>query len=331
MSGHEGETANHTAEATTSQSKETKYFVTGGAGFIGSHLVDRLVETGSVTVYDNLSSGRLEFIEHHRGKSNFRFIKGDLLDLDTLEQAVGGYDVVFHLAANPDIRAGSENTDLDLQQGTVVTYNLLEAMRINKIKKLVFASSGTVYGEATTAVSEDAGPLLPISLYGASKLAAEGLISAFCHLFDMQAWIFRFANVVGARNSHGVIFDFINKLKRNPQQLEILGDGTQRKPYLYIDDCIDGMLFALEHCHERVNVLNLGSDSSTDVTSIAAMLVDAMGLTEVKFSYTGGERGWKGDVPQVRFDITKMKNLGWKPRYSSDEAVRKAIRYILSR
>jgi len=329
MSGHEGKTANHTAEAMAFQSKESKYFVTGGAGFIGSHLVDRLVETGTVTVYDNLSSGRLEFIEHHRGNSNFRFIKGDLLDLDTLKQAVGGHDVVFHLAANPDIRAGSDKTDLDLEQGTVATYNLLEAMRLNKIKKLLFASSGTVYGEAATAVSEDAGPLLPISLYGASKLAAEGLISAFCHLFDMQAWIFRFANVVGARSSHGVIFDFINKLKRNPKQLEILGDGTQRKPYLYIDDCIDGMLFALEHCHEGVNVLNLGSDSSTAVTSIAAMLVDAMDLTGVKFSYTGGERGWKGDVPQVRFDITKMKNLGWKPRYSSDEVVAKAVKDVL--
>ena len=329
MSGRESKTASRTVEPIASQLKETAYFVTGGAGFIGSHLTDRLVETGTVTIYDNLSSGRVEFIEHHRGKSNFHFIKGDLLNLDTLKQAVGGHDVVFHLAANPDVRAGSEKTDLDLQQGTVATYNLLEAMRLNKIRKLVFASSGTVYGEAAAAVSEDAGPLLPISLYGASKLAAEGLISAFCHLFDMQAWIFRFANVVGARSSHGVIFDFINKLKRNPNKLEILGDGTQRKPYLYIDDCIDGMLFALEHCRERVNVLNLGSASSTDVTSIANMLVDAMGLTGVKFSYTGGERGWKGDVPQVRFDITRMKNLGWKPRYSSDEAVAQAVKDVL--
>jgi UDP-glucose 4-epimerase len=313
----------------TSELKESKYFVTGGAGFIGSHLIDRLVETSKVTVYDNLISGKLEFIEHHRGKSNFRFIKGDLLDLDTLKQAVGGHDVVFHLAANPDIRAGNERTNLDLEQGTVATYNLLEAMRLSRIKTLLFASSGTVHGEAATAVSEDAGPLLPISLYGASKLAAEGLISAFCHLFDIQAWVFRLANVVGARSSHGVIFDFINKLKRNPNQLEILGDGTQRKPYLYIDDCIDGMLFALEHCHERINVLNLGSDSSTDVTTIAAILVDAMSLTGVKFSYTGGKRGWKGDVPQVKFDMTKMKNLGWKPRYSSDEAVAKAVKDAL--
>ncbi|GAI38845.1 unnamed protein product, partial [marine sediment metagenome] len=164
---------------------------------------------------------------------------------------------------------------------------------------------------------------------GASKLACEGLISAFCHLFDMQAWIFRFANVVGARASHGVIFDFINKLKQNPEELEILGDGTQEKPYLYIDDCINGILFGLEHSQERVNVLNLGSDSSTNVTAIANMVVEAMGLSGVKFNYTGGNRGWRGDVPQVRFDITKMKKLGWKPRYSSDEAVRQAIKAIL--
>ncbi|GAI03515.1 unnamed protein product, partial [marine sediment metagenome] len=206
------------------------------------------------------------------------------------------------------------------------TYNVLEAMRLNQISKIVFASSSTVYGEAgTKAVAEDYGPLLPISLYGASKLACEGLISAFCHLFDMQAWIFRFANVVGARASHGVIFDFINKLKQNPEELEILGDGTQEKPYLYVGDCIDGILFGLEHSQEQVNVLNLGSDSSTNVTAIASMVVEAVGLSGVKFSYTGGERGWKGDVPQVRFDITKMKNLGWKPRYNSDGAVRQAI------
>jgi len=313
-----------------SNSGLTRYFITGGAGFIGSHLVDRLISSGEVTVYDNLSSGSKEFIQHHSGDSNFHFIQADLLDFATLNKAIANHDIVFHLAANPDVRAGSMNTNLDLQQGTLATYNLLEAMRLNQISKIVFASSSTVYGEAgTKAVAEDYGPLLPISLYGASKLASEGLISAFCHLFDMQAWIFRFANVVGARASHGVIFDFINKLKQNPEELEILGDGTQEKPYLYIDDCIDGILFGLEHFQERVNVLNLGSDSSTDVTAIASMVVEAVGLFGVKFSYTGGNRGWRGDIPQVRFDITKMKKLGWKPRYSSDEAVRQAIKDML--
>jgi UDP-glucose 4-epimerase len=314
-----------------SKDSRNKYFVTGGAGFIGSHLVDRLIELGEVTVYDNLSSGKLEHIEHHFDKINFRLMKADLLNFDTLRQSVSGHDAVFHLAANPDVRAGSENTDLDLKQGTIATRNLLEAMRLTNVKKLIFASSSTVYGEAARSVSEDSGPLLPISLYGASKLACEGLISAFCHLFDIRAWIFRIANVVGDRSSHGVIFDFINKLRQNPKELEILGDGTQSKPYLHIDDCINGMLFGLENCHERVNVLNLGCDSATDVTTIATIVVNAMGLSGVNFNYTGGIRGWKGDVPQVRFDVTKMDRLGWRPKFSSDEAVERAIKDILGR
>lgn len=307
-----------------------KIFITGGAGFIGSHLVDRLINSGEITVYDNLSSGSKELIQHHLGNPKFHFIQADLLDFDILNQAIADHDMVFHLAANPDVKAGSTNTNLDLRQGTIVTYNVLEAMKVNKISKIAFASSSTVYGEAgIKAVAEDYGPLLPISLYGASKLACEGLISAFCHLFNMQAWIFRFANVVGARASHGVIFDFINKLKQNPTELGILGDGTQEKPYLYIDDCINGILFGLKHSQEQVKVLNLGSDSSTNVTAIANMVVEAMGLSGVKFVYTGGNRGWRGDVPQVRFDIAKMKNLGWKPKYSSDEAVRHAIKDIM--
>jgi len=291
------------------QNKLERYFVTGGAGFIGSHLVDHLIDSGEVTVYDDLSSGRKKFLQHHLGKSNFHFTQGDLLDVDTLNKAIANHDVVFHLAANPDVRAGIDDTDLDLRQGTLATHNLLEAMRLNQISKIIFASSSTVYGEAgTKAVNEDYGPLLPISLYGASKLACEGLITAFCHLFNMQAWIFRFANVVGARATHGVIFNFSNRLKENPKELEILADGTQ----------------------EQVNVFNLGTDSSTSVTAIANMLVEAMGLSRVKFSYTGGKRGWPGDVPQVRYDITKMKNLGWRAGYSSDEAVRQAIKDILS-
>jgi len=314
-----------------SASKVNKYFVTGGAGFIGSHLVDRLINSGEVTVYDDLSSGRKEFLKHLLGKSNFHFTQGDLLDFDALNKAIANHDVVFHMAANPDVRAGFEDTDLDLRQGTLATYNLLEAMRLNQISKIIFASSSTVYGEAgIKAVNEDYGPLLPISLYGASKLACEGLISAFCHLFNMQAWIFRFANVVGPRATHGVIFNFTNKLKQNPEELEILADGTQQKPYLHVNDCVDGILFGWEHSQEQVNVFNLGTDSSTNVTAIANMLVQAMGLSGVKFTYTGGKRGWPGDVPQVRYDITKMKNLGWKAGYSSDDAVKQAIKDILS-
>jgi len=308
---------------------QIKYFVTGGAGFIGSHLVDQLTDQGEVTVYDNLSSGRSESIQHHLGKGNFRFIKADLLDLDTLKEAVSGQDIVFHLAANPDVRAGIENTELDLNQGVRATYNILEAMRLNKVRKFVFASSGTVYGEAERPATEESGPLLPISLYGASKLACEGLASAFCHLFNMQAWIFRLANIVGTRSNHGVVFDLINKLRQNPKELEILGDGTQQKPYLHINDCVGGMLFGLKSCHERVNLLNLGCESATDVTTIATIIVEAMGLSSVSFNYTGGDRGWRGDVPQVRFDMYKMRQLGWKPAYTSDEAVRKAVADIL--
>lgn len=286
---------------------------------------------GEVTVYDNLSSGKREFIQQHFGKSNFRFIEADILNFDALNEAIANHDRIFHLAANPDVRAGITNTRLDLQQGTLATYNVLEAMRLKQVSKIVFASSSTVYGEAgIKAVAEDYGPLLPISLYGASKLACEGLISAFCGVFDMQAWIFRFANVVGSRASRGVIFDFISKLKQSPEELEILGDGAQEKPYLYVDDCVNGILFGLDHSQEQVNVLNLGTDASTNVTAIANMVVEAMGLSRVKFKYTGGNRGWKGDVPQVRFDMAKMKNSGWKATYNSDEAVRRAIKDILS-
>ncbi len=310
----------------------SKYFITGGAGFIGSHLVDWLIESEKITVYDNLSTGRKENIQQHLGRENLQFIEADLHDFDALNGAIANHDIVFHLAANPDIRAGITNTNLDLQQGTLATYNVLEAMRLNHISKIVFASSSTVYGEAgSMAIAEDYGPLLPISLYGAAKLASEAFISAFCHMFDMQAWIYRFANVIGGRSGHGVIFDFINKLKWNPRELEILGDGKQQKPYVYVDDCIKGILFGLEHSCEQVNILNLGTNSSTNVSSIANMVIEAMDLTDVKFNYTGGSRGWRGDVAQVRYDNARMKNIGWEPEFSSDEAVRQATEGTLGK
>ncbi len=221
-----------------------KCFVTGGAGFIGSHLVDKLLdEDNQVTVYDNFSSGKLEFIQHHIQNPAFKYIKADLLDANTLKRALAGHDIVFHFSANPDARWGIENTKLDLEQETIATYNVLECMRVNCIRKIVFASSGTIYGETPVMpLSEDYGPVLPISLYGAGKLASESMISAFCHTFGMQAWLFRLANIVGPRTTHGVIFDFINKLKLNPHELEILGDGTQCKPYLHVQDCVAGIL-----------------------------------------------------------------------------------------
>ena len=309
-----------------------RYFVCGGAGFIGSHLVDRLTGMGDVTVYDDLSSGRKEFIKHHLDRDCFQFIPADLLELDTLKKAMKGHDVVFHLAANPDARAGIEDTSLDLRQGTIATYNVLEAMRTNTVNKIVFSSSSTVYGETgMKSIAEDYGPVAPISLYGASKLASEGLITAFCHTFGMQSWIFRFANVVGGRATHGVVFDFISKLRQNPAELEILGDGNQEKPYIHVDDCVDGILYGFQHSTNQFNLLNLGCTTVSSVSNIAGMIVEEMGLSNVKFKYTGGERGWPGDVPHYCLNTSRMEKLGWKPGYTSDEAVRQGIRDIFSK
>jgi UDP-glucose 4-epimerase len=309
-----------------------KAFITGGAGFIGSHLVDTLLKNNySVTVYDNLSSGDKSFIQHHLKQKEFTFIHADLLNLKRVTKELQGHDVVFHLAANPHVRLGETQTDLDLNQGIVATYNLLEAMRQNDIKKILFSSSSVVYGETTEpSLPETYGPTLPISLYGAGKLGAEGLISAFCGTFDFQTWIYRFANVVGARGTHGVIVDFIKKLRKNPHELEILGDGKQCKPYLYVSDCVDGILFGYTHSNQKMNLFNLSCDTTTTVTRIAEMVTEEMGLTNVSFKYTGGVRGWKGDVPRFQLDAEKMKKLGWKATLTSDETVRKAIRDVLN-
>ena len=307
-----------------------KYFVTGGAGFIGSHLVDRLIQTDEVTVLDNFSSGKKEFIEHHLGKANFHFVEADVLDLEALLEAMKGHEIVWHLAANSDIPGGNKITDLDLKNGTVVTRNVLEAMKQLGINKMLFSSSSTVYGDAPPIpLSETLGPLLPISLYGAGKLAGEGLISAYCHLFNLQACIFRFGNVLGIRMGHGVIYDFIHKLRKDPQELEILGDGNQEKNFFLVEDCLDGMLFALQHSDKQYDVFNLGCDSTIKVSDIAKIVVAEMGLSDVKFRYTGGKRGWPGDAPVVIYDVSKMKKLGWEARHTSAEAIRIATRRLL--
>ena len=306
-----------------------KCFVTGGAGFVGSHLVDELMKEHSVTVYDNLSLGKEKHISHHLKNRKFRFIKEDLLDLEVLKKAIEGHDVVFHLAANSDI-SNNKVTDIDLKKGTLATYNVLEAMRLNSVKKIVFSSTSSIYGEAKAKPTpEDYGPLLPISFYGASKLACEGLISAFCHNFKMQAWIFRFANIAGERGTHGVIVDFIRKLEKNNKEMEILGNGEQAKPYLYVKDCVDGMIYGFHNSSDEVNYFNLSSDGSTSVRKIASILVEEMGLKDVKFNFTGTSRGWTGDVPKVEMDTRKLARLGWKSRLSSDESLRKAVRELL--
>lgn len=314
--------------------RDRSILVTGGAGFIGSHLVDRLVELNRVTVLDNFSSGKVEHIEAHRSNPNFTLIEADLLNPPAIEQALTGIDLVFHLAANPDVKGGAEDTKTHLHQNVIATYNLLESMRKMGVSEIAFASTSTVYGEARIVPTpEDYGPLLPISLYGASKLACEALISAFCATFDMRSWIFRFANIVGERGTHGVIVDFIRKLKMDGSQLEILGSGRQRKSYLLVDDCVDAMIFAIDSSRDRVNVFNVGSNDSVDVTEIADVVVEKMNLSGVKYRYTGGieGRGWRGDVKTMLLSTESMENIGWRPRHSSWEAIEAAAEALLRR
>jgi UDP-glucose 4-epimerase len=298
-----------------------RVLVTGGAGFIGLHLVDRLVLENEVMVVDNLSSGRRELVN-----SKAKFIRIDLL-IDEIERVFSSKDIVFHLAANPDVRLGAEDTKVHLEQNMLVTYRVLEAMRRRFVKKTVFASTSAVYGEALVPTPEDYGPLLPTSLYGASKLACEALISSYCYTFDFSAWIYRFANVVGLRSNHGVIYDFIQKLQTNSGELEILGDGNQTKSYIYVDDCIEAMLYGLKG-KERINIFNIGSEDQVTVRRIAEIVSEEMNL-KPKFKFIGGRRGWKGDVPVMLLSTEKLKILGWRPKYSSSEAVRKAVRDIL--
>lgn len=313
------------------RARMARCFVTGGAGFIGSHLGDRLLAEGkTVTVYDNLSSGRREWIEHNIGQPGFTFIEADLLDAPKLKEAMAGHDLVIHLGANTDIPGGNQDVRLDLENCTIATHNVLEAMRATGIRRLLFSSTSAVYGEAPVIPTpEDVGPLLPISLYGAAKLACETLISAYCHIFNMQAWMFRFANVVGGRMGHGVIYDFIHKLKRNSAEMEILGDGQQEKPFFPVEDCIDGMFCAFHRSDAWCDVFNLGCSSSSKISRVAEIVVEEMGLSGVRFRYTGGRRGWVGDVPQVGLNVSKMKRLGWEARHTSDEAVRIAARRLL--
>ena len=306
-----------------------KAFVSGGAGFIGSNLVDRLLDLGhEVTVYDNLSTGLLQFLEYARDFDCFRLVKGDLLDEDSLSEAITGHEFVFHLAANADVRFGTEHPRRDLEQNTIVTYNILEAMRNHGIRKIAFASTGSVYGEATVIPTPEGAPFpIQTSLYAASKLAGEGMIAAYCEGFGFQSWIFRFVSILGERYTHGHVFDFYRKLKQNPSRLEVLGNGKQRKSYLYIQDCIDAMLFALEKSNESVNVLNLGVDGYCEVNDSIGWICEELGVSP-KLEYTGGDRGWIGDNPFIFLDTSKIRDLGWKPKLSIKDGVLKTIQYL---
>ncbi|MEM2554692.1 MAG: NAD-dependent epimerase/dehydratase family protein [Nitrososphaerota archaeon] len=309
--------------------------ITGGAGFIGSHLVDKLMEKGAIiNVIDNLSKGCIENISKWIGNEKFNFIKGDCLNKEDIRKAIKDCEIIFHLAANPEVRIGAINTSIDFKQNIIATYNILEEARKSKtIKTIVFTSSSTIYGEAKKIPTpEDYAPLIPISMYGSSKLACEALISAYCNMFNLKGIIYRLANIIGSRCKHGVIWDFINKLKNNPRKLEILGDGTQKKSYLLVNECIEAILIGLEKTYEKIEIYNIGSEDFITVKEIAEIIVNEMNLKNVEFIYTGGVdggRGWIGDVKTMLLDISKIKKLGWKPKYNSRKAVRIATRQIL--
>jgi len=314
-----------------------KVLVTGGAGFIGSHLVNALItHEVNVSVFDNLITGTLQNIKQWLNNPNFNFIKGDLLNPSDLQKLKHGhYKTVFHLAANPEVRVGSINPNIHFQQNVVATHNLLEALRkMKNASALVFTSTSTVYGEATKIpTSEDYSPLMPISIYGASKLACEALVTAYAHTYGFKTIIYRLANIVGPRNEHGVIHDFTQKLKKNPRELEILGDGTQAKSYLHISDCIEAILLGLEKSTKQVEIYNIGSEDQIDVKTIAQIVVKEMRLKNVEFHFTGGVddgRGWKGDVKNMLLDITKLKSHGWKPELNSRQAIIKATKQLMT-
>ena len=305
-------------------------FVPGGAGFIGSHAVDRLLGTAAVdhvTVFDNFSSGQLE---HLPGESSrLSVIRGDISDLPGLSAAMQGHDVVFHFASNPDISQALTHPSIDFWQGTVLTQNIVEAMRCTGTRQIVYASGSGVYGDyGHELLDEDFSPMLPVSTYGASKLAGESILCAYCHMFGLQAWVFRFGNVVGPRQTHGVLFDFIRRLRADPTHLSIKGDGEQSKPYVHVDDVLNAVWLAWKSTSERFNYFNVATDDATTVREIALLAANALGFNGVRFEYAGGARGWPGDVPVVRLDSSKIKALGWRAQRNSRQALEDAARAV---
>ena len=307
-----------------------KCMVTGGLGFIGPHLVRRLLKEGKdVLVLDK--SKDASPLRKELNDKRLRCINTDLLT-DNIDKHFKGIDEVYHLAANSDVRKGVENTKIDFDENVVVTYKVLEACRKAQVKAFIFTSSSVVYGRAEKIPTpEDYGPLFPISMYGGSKLAGEALVSTYASLYNMKATILRFANVIGSGDKpHGVIFDFIRKLRKNKQELEILGDGKQNKSYIYIDDCIEGIIHAKKSQKKQIDAFNFGSKDQLDVTSLAKIVVRNMGLETVNFKYTGGSGGWKGDVTDMMLSIKKLEKKGWKPKYNSRDAVDRTVKELLS-
>jgi UDP-glucose 4-epimerase len=303
--------------------------VTGCAGFIGSNLADRLLrDAHQVVGLDNFSTGQERFIAEARRAASFRMVHADVLDLPALRSAMAGVEMVFHLAANADVRHGTEQTGRDLQQNTIATWNVLEAMRLEGVKKIAFSSTGSVYGEATVIPTPEDAPFpLQTSLYGAAKVAGEALIQAFCEGFGMQGWIFRFASILGERYSHGHVFDFYRSLRNDPAHLTVLGNGKQRKSYLYVQDCLDAILLAVEKAPARVQVFNLGTDEYCQVDDSIGWICGALGLAPER-RYTGGERGWIGDNPFIYLDCRKIRALGWAPRLTIRDGVVRTLDYL---
>ncbi len=317
----------------TDTDKKKRWFVTGGAGFIGSHVVDLLVSAGcKVTVYDNLSLSTDQYLADYIKNGKITFLGKDMLDLKALTEAMEGHDIVWHLAANTDIPSGFTKRRIDLDNDVVATCNVLEAMTEQGVKDILFSSTGAVYGESIQgAFGEASGPLLPLSLYGAGKIASEAFISAYCNLFGIRAWIFRFGNVIGERTNHGVIYDFIAKLKNNSKILPVLGTGRGEKNYFLVEECIHGMLYT----YQKVSngpfpvLINLGTDSTSKVMDIAQIIIEEMGLEDVHYEFTGTPRGWPGDQPVVLLNTSNIHDLGWFAKRSSDDAVRVATRRLL--
>jgi len=306
-----------------------KIIVTGAAGFIGSTMVDRLLSLGEEVVgIDNLSTGRIQFLSEALKNPNFTLIQEDLLTSSNYSYCFSGADLVFHFAANADVRNGTLNTRKDIEQNIIVTHNVLEAMRSNGVKKIAFSSTGSVYGDAVkTPTAEDSSFPIQTSLYGTSKIACEGLLSSYCEGFEFQAWIFRFVSILGERYTHGHIYDFYQKLKCDPSFLSVLGNGKQKKSYLYVQDCIDAMLVALNKSNDRVNLFNLGVDGFCEVNDSINWICKHLGI-KPSLKYSGGDRGWVGDNPFIYLDTSKMRNLGWLPKVSIQQGVLKTMKFL---
>ena len=315
--------------------RNKRWFITGGAGFIGSHIIDLLVSAGcKITVYDNLRSSTNKHIKDYITSKKITFCQNDLLDQTTLRKAMKGHDIIWHLGANTNIPNGFVEHRMDLENDAIATWNVLESMVQNNIKDILFSSTGAVYGERIRGnFAETSGPLIPVSLYGAGKIASEAFISAYCNLFGIQAWVFRFGNVIGERTNHGIIYDFIHKLKKNQKVLEILGTGKGEKNYFLAEECIHGMLYTYNKVKKGPFpiLVNLGTDSTSKIMNIASIIITEMGLKNVKYSFTGTAKGWPGDQPVVLLDTSKIHKLGWHAKKTSDQAVQIAVRRLLGK